>query len=341
MVRVGVIGFGYWGPNLVRNFNAIDGAEVLWVADLKEDRRNLAKRLYPHIQVTPDPDEVIRDPRVDAVLIATPIFAHYELAKRALNEGKHVLVEKPLTSRSEEAEELVELAEKKNRVLLVDHTFIYTGAVRKIKELVTSNQLGDILYFDSMRVNLGLFQPDVNVLWDLAPHDLSILEYLLEGLQPEGVVATGASHYNPDLENIAYLTLYYPNNVIAHVNVSWLAPVKIRLLVLGGTKKMVVYDDTEPSEKVKVYDKGVEVLKNNDTNEHLYRFLVEYRMGDMWAPKLDSKEALRAEAEHFVECIENSTRPITDGEFGLRIVKILEAATESLRSRGRFVPLNL
>ncbi len=340
MIRVGVIGFGYWGPNLVRNFNAIENAEVLWVADLKEERRVLAQRLYPHIQVTDNPDEVIRDPRVDAVLIATPIFAHYELAKKALQEGKHVLVEKPLTARSEEAEELVELADQKNLVLLVDHTFIYTGAVQKIKELVESGDLGRILYFDSIRVNLGLFQPDVNVLWDLAPHDLSILEYLLD-LKPEGVVATGASHYNPDLENIAYLTLYYPNEVIAHVNVSWLAPVKIRLLVLGGTKKMVVYDDTEPSEKVKVYDKGVEVYQNGEPNEHLYRFLVEYRTGDMWAPKLSSKEALREEAEHFVACVEKGLRPKTDGAFGLRIVKILEAATRSLKNRGQFVPLDL
>ncbi len=340
MIRVGVIGFGYWGPNLVRNFNAIEDAEVLWVADLKEDRRRLAKRLYPHVEVTENPDEVIRDPRVDAVLIATPIFSHYSLAKKALQEGKHVLVEKPLTSRSEEAEELVELADKKNLVLLVDHTFIYTGAVQKIKELVDSGDLGRILYFDSIRVNLGLFQPDVNVLWDLAPHDLSILEYLLD-IQPEGVVATGASHYNPELENIAYLTLYYPDDVIAHVNVSWLAPVKIRLLVLGGTKKMIVYDDTEPSEKVKVYDKGVEVLKNGEPNEHVYRFLVEYRMGDMWAPKLSSKEALRTEAEHFVSCIQKGTKPVTDGTFGLKIVRILEAATESLKKRGAFVPLNL
>lgn len=334
MLNIGVIGYGYWGPNLVRNFNSLRGVKVLKVADLKPDRTEKVKVQYPHIETTNDPNEVINDPAIDAILIATPINTHYELTKKALLEGKHVLVEKPLAGSSEEAEVLVNLAERKNLTMLVDHTFIYTSAVRMIKKIVDSNILGNILYFDSIRVNLGLFQPDMSVIWDLAPHDLSILEYLL-GAEPEGVVATGTSHFNPGVENIAYITLYYADSLIAHINVSWLSPVKIRLIMIGGTKKMIVYDDTEPSEKVKVYDKGVEIQPSN--NESVYRYLVEYRTGDMWAPKLENKEALRTEAEHFVDCIINGTKPITDGFFGLKIVKLLEKIEESLNGKGNLV----
>lgn len=331
MVNVGVIGYGYWGPNLVRNFNSLAGVRVLKVADLKPDRTAKVKVQYPHIETTNSPNEVINDPSIDAILIATPINSHYELAKRALLEGKHVLVEKPLAGSSIEAEELVNLAERKNLVMLVDHTFIYTGAVRKVKEIIQTGTLGNLLYFDSIRVNLGLFQQDLSVIWDLAPHDLSILEYLLES-DPEGIVATGTSHFNPNIENIAYITLYYTNGVIAHINVSWLSPVKIRLIMIGGSKKMIVYDDTEPSEKVKVYDKGVQIQPVN--NESVYKYLVEYRSGDMWAPKLENKEALKTEAEHFIECILSGSQPITDGLFGLKIVKLLEKIEESLKRKG-------
>ena len=320
----------------MRNFNSLRGVKVLKVADLKPDRTEKVKVQYPHIETTNDPNEVIDDPAIDAILIATPINTHYELTKKALLEGKHVLVEKPLAGSSEEAEDLVNLAERKNLIMLVDHTFIYTGAVRKVKEIIETGTLGEVLYFDSIRVNLGLFQPDMSVIWDLAPHDLSILEYLL-GSNPEGVVATGTSHFNPGVENIAYITLYYADGLIAHINVSWLSPVKIRLIMIGGTKKMIVYDDTEPSEKVKVYDKGVEIQPAN--NESVYKYLVEYRTGDMWAPKLENKEALRTEAEHFVDCVITGTKPITDGLFGLKIVKLLEKIEESLKRKGNFVLL--
>ncbi len=334
MLNVGVIGYGYWGPNLVRNFNSLKGVRVLKVADLKPDRTEKVKVQYPHIATTNNPDDVINDPMIDAVLIATPINTHYELTRKALLNNKHVLVEKPLAGSSDEAEELVNLAESKNLVMLVDHTFIYTGAVRKVKEIINTGTLGEVLYFDSIRVNLGLFQPDMSVIWDLAPHDLSILEYLI-GSDPEGVVATGTSHFNPDVENIAYITLYYADGLIAHINVSWLSPVKIRLIMIGGTKKMIVYDDTEPSEKVKVYDKSVEIQPAN--NESVYKYLVEYRTGDMWAPKLENKEALRTEAEHFVDCVVNGIKPITDGHFGLKIVRLLEKIEESLKRKGNLV----
>ncbi len=335
MIKAAVIGYGYWGPNLARNFNEADGAKLVVISDLREERLELAKSRYPSLNVTTDYKEIINDNGIDAVAIATPVFTHYKLAKEVLGSGKHVLVEKPLTSTSEEAQELIESSEKRGKILMVDHPFIYTSAVRRMKEIVDSGELGKILYFDSMRVNLGLFQQDVNVIWDLAPHDISIMDYVL-GKKPEALLAAGSAHFSSDLEDIAYLTVYYPDNLIAHVNVSWLSPVKVRLTLVGGSRKMIVYDDTEPSEKVKVYDSGVEITKDKET---LYEIFVQYRTGDMYAPRLDTVEALKVEIQHFIECIKEDRKPVTDGEAGLRTVRILESAQESIRNSSKLVKL--
>jgi predicted dehydrogenase len=337
MIGIGVIGYGYWGPNLVRNFVEVPGASVLSVSDLNPKRLELVRSRYPTIETTTDLSELLSDPRIDAVAIATPISTHFDLALRALRAGKHVLVEKPLATTSEQALRLLEEATRRNLVLMVDHTFVYTGAVRKIKELVMSQRLGDIYYYDSARINLGLFQHDVNVLWDLAVHDLSIMDYVL-GAQPRAVCATGVNHISGEPANIAYLTLFFDGSLIAHIHVNWLSPVKVRRTLIGGSRNMIVYDDLEPSEKVKVYDRGIAV--NNHT-EKLYEMLIGYRTGDMWSPQLDTTEALRVEANHFVRCIEGSELPITDGQAGLRVVEILEAATQSMARRGRLVELEL
>jgi predicted dehydrogenase len=283
-----------------------------------------------------DHHDLINDTAVDAVVIATPVSTHFDLALQALQAGKHVLVEKPLTATSEQGIRLLEEAERRRRMLMVDHTFVYTGAVRKIKELVTANDLGDIYYYDSVRVNLGLFQHDVNVIWDLAVHDLSIMDYVLS-LQPDAVSTTGMSHIPGQLENIAYLTLFFADQVIAHIHVNWLAPVKVRRTLIGGSKKMIVYDDLEPSEKIKTYDKGITINGNGDS---IYQMLIGYRTGDMWSPRLDLTEALKTEASHFVHCLEQSEHPLTDGQAGLRVVRILEAATQSMAEQGRLVELD-
>ena len=337
-INVGVIGYGYWGPNLVRNFAEVPGARVTAVSDFQTDLLLKAKTRYPAIQVTTNCQDIFDDPKIDAVAIATPVSTHFDLALAALKAGKHVLLEKPMTVTSEESLRLIEEAERRNLVLMVDHTFVYTGAVGKMRELVASNVLGDIYYYDSVRVNLGLFQHDVNVIWDLAVHDLSIMDYVLQ-TQPYAVSATGMNHVAGEPENIAYLTLFFNNNSIAHIHVNWLAPVKVRRTLIGGSQKMIVYDDLEPSEKLKLYDKGI-TLKD-DPQESMYQMLIGYRAGDMWAPKLEVTEALRTEALHFIRCIENGDRPITDGEAGLRVVRILEAATLSLKKQGRLVELDL
>lgn len=337
MINIGVIGYGYWGPNLVRNFAEIANAQVTKVSDFKPELLAKAQARYPTIQVTTDCRDIFTDPKIDAVVIATPVSTHFDLALAALQAGKHVLVEKPMTASSEQAKRLIEEAEKRNLVLMVDHTFVYTGAVRKMHELISSNRLGDIYYYDSVRVNLGLFQHDVNVIWDLAVHDLSIMNYLLPS-QPYAVSATGISHVPGEPENIAYLTLFFESNLIAHIHVNWLAPVKVRRTLIGGSQRMIVYDDLEPSEKVKIYDKGITV---NGNSESVYQMLIGYRTGDMWSPQLDMTEALRTEGLHFINCIEQGSRPITDGEAGLRIVRILEAATQSMKQRGQLVELNL
>jgi predicted dehydrogenase len=335
MIQVGVIGYGYWGPNLVRNFHEVPGSQVIGVSDLRPERLAIARRRYPIIETTTDYRHLLADARIDAIAIATPVSTHFELAMQALQAGKHVLVEKPLAATSEQAGRLIEEADRRNRVLMVDHTFVYTGAVRKIRELVTSDELSDIYYYDSVRVNLGLFQHDVNVIWDLAVHDLSIMDYVLPS-QPCAVSATGMSHVPGEPENIAYLTLFFDGCLIAHIHVNWLAPVKVRRTLIGGSRKMIVYDDLEPSEKVKVYDKGITI---NENPESMYQMLVGYRTGDMWAPQLDMTEALQTEVLRFISCIEHGERPITDGEVGLRVVRILEAATQSMAERGRLVEL--
>ena len=339
MIRIGVIGYGYWGPNLVRNCFEAKGAEMACVADLREDRLSLVGSRYPTVRTTRDSSELIEDPKIDAVAIATPVSTHYELTLRALQAGKHVLVEKPLASDTEQVQHLIEVAQKKNLVLMVDHTFVYTGAVRKIRELVEGGGLGEIYYYDSVRVNLGLFQHDVNVLWDLAVHDLSIMDYVLP-FRPCAVSATGLSHLPGGTENIAYLTLFFEGSQIAHIHVNWLAPVKLRRTLIGASRKMIVYDDLDQSEKIKVYDKGI-TLNGHQSPEKLYQMLVGYRTGDMLAPQIDGTEALQREIGHFLHCIEAGTEPETGGGAGLRVVEILQAATQSMNERGRPVELRL
>ncbi|AFY86350.1 Gfo/Idh/MocA family protein [Chroococcidiopsis thermalis] len=335
-INIGVIGYGYWGPNLVRTFADLPGAKVVAVSDFKIERLAKVQSRYPAVKVTTDSQDLFADSNIDAIAIATPVSTHYDLALAALQAGKHVLVEKPMTVSSEQAIRLIEEAQRRNLVLMVDHTFVYTGAVRKMQELVASKAIGDVYYYDSVRVNLGLFQHDVNVIWDLAVHDLSIMDYVLQA-KPTAVSATGMSHIPGEPENIAYLTLFFDNSAIAHIHVNWLAPVKVRRTLLGGSQKMICYDDLEPSEKIKVYDKGITV---NGSPENVYQMLVGYRTGDMWSPKLDMTEALQTEALHFVDCIQQGKRPITDGEAGLRVVRILEAATQSIKQQGQLVELS-
>jgi len=337
LIRIGVIGYGYWGPNLVRNFAEVRDCQVVAVADGRAERRALVQARYPAVDTTGDYSELLSDPNVDAVAIATPVSTHYPLALEALRAGKHVWVEKPITQTSDEAAHLIEEAEKRNLVLHVDHTFVYTGAVRKIKDLVSSGSIGKIYYYDSVRVNLGLFQHDVNVMWDLAVHDLSIMDYVLP-VVPRAVSVTGAGHVKGALEDVAYLTLFFDDSTIAHIHVNWLAPVKVRRTLIGGSNKMIVYDDLEPSEKIKVYDKGLKLGEQGDAR---YQMLVGYRTGDMWAPQVEISEALLVEANHFADCISKNLRSRTDGEAGLRVVRILEAATQSLTGRGRVIELDL
>ena len=335
MLKVAVVGYGYWGPNLVRNFVEAPESEVVMVADISEANLKRVSGRYPAIQTTTSVDDIYNNDEIDAVVIATPVNTHYELALNALQSGKHVMVEKPMASSSEQAKHLIQEAQSRNLVLMVDHTFVYTGAVRKIANLVREGELGDVLYYDSTRINLGLFQHDVNVIWDLAVHDLSIIEYVLNK-EPRAVSATGMSHVEGEPENVAYLTIYYDDNLIAHVNVNWLAPVKVRRTLIGGSKKMIVYDALEPIETIKIYDKGIEV----ETAEDIYRTLIGYRTGDMYSPKVEATEALQLEARHFIDCIKNGTTPETDGAAGLRVVKILEAASKSIKNRGSVVELS-
>ena len=334
MIRFGVIGYGYWGPNIVRNIHNVAGAQLVAVCDKNPAALTRARQSYPFAQVTTDSCEVITSTAIDAIAIVTPVWTHYELAKAALQNGKHVLVEKPFTSSAKEAEELIELAARKNLTLMVDFTFLFTGAVRKIRQLIDEKVIGDLFYYDSLRVNLGLFQHDVSVIWDLAPHDLSIMDYLIQD-RPEAIVATGEKHLN-GVEDMAFITVYFPHNVIAHINVNWLSPVKIRTTLIGGEKKMLVWNDLAADEKVKVYDKGVRL---NNNGESVHDLLVSYRSGDMWAPQVEPLEALNVELAYFVDCVTNSKRPFNDGEAGLRIVKMLEAAETSVRNRGALVQL--
>jgi predicted dehydrogenase len=336
MIGVGVIGYGYWGPNLVRNFSEVTGSRVEAVCDFASERLAVAASSYPGVRTMTNPHELICDPKVDAVVIATPVGSHFELAWQALQAGKHVLVEKPMCTESEQAMRLVEEADRQGVVLMVDHTFVYSAAVRKIRDLVTDGHLGQLYYYDSVRVNLGLFQHDVNVLWDLAVHDLSIMDYVI-GQRPQAVAATGTAHLSGQPEDVAYLTCFFDHDIIAHFHVNWLAPVKIRRTLIGGDQRMIVYDDLEPSEKIKVYDKGITVDESEPEGAH--NLLVGYRSGDMWSPQVETTEALRTEVLHFLDCIEGSSRPLTCGRAGLEVVSILEAATSSMRQRGHPVAL--
>jgi predicted dehydrogenase len=333
MVKFGVIGYGYWGPNVVRNLASLEGSELMAVCDKSAAARRRLQKAHPGIAVVTEASEILGSTDIDAVAVVTPVWTHYELAKAALENGKHVFVEKPFTSNTGQAEELIELAAKKDLKIMVDHTFLFTGAVKKIRELVEEGTLGKLYYYDSTRVNLGLFQHDINVIWDLAPHDLSIMDYLIKET-PEAMVATGQTHLN-GFEDIAFITLYFPNKVIAHINVNWLSPVKVRTTLIGGEKKMLLWNDLESDEKVKLYDRGVQITNR----QGLYDLLVNYRSGDMWAPQLEQVEALRQELAYFVDCISNDQTPMNDGRAGLRVVKMLEAANESLRQRGALVYL--
>ena len=333
MIKIGVIGYGYWGPRIVRNFQAAEGCEVALVCDRSPEALRRAKKALPDAEVTTELSDVLSSGAIDAVAVITPVCTHFKLAKAALENGKHVFVEKPFTATAQQAEELIDLAERKHLQIMVDHTFLFTGAVKKIRQLISEGTLGSLYYFDSTRVNLGLFQHDVNVIWDLAPHDLSIVDHLVAN-KPEVVTATGQKHPN-GLEHLAYITVCFSGGMMAHINVNWLSPVKVRTTLIGAEKKMVVWNDLEADEKIKVYDKGVQV--NN--GQGLHELLVSYRSGDMCAPRLEQSEALAEETQYFIDCVETNRRPFNDGISGLRVVRILEAADRSLKSRGTPVQL--
>jgi len=333
MIKIGVIGYGYWGPNLVRTFAEAQQGTIVAVSDLDPKKLATVNKRYPAVKTTNDFQDLLRNPEIDAIAIATPVSTHFEFAMAALKAGKHVWLEKPMTETSLQARKLVDEAAKRNLTLFVDHTFVYTGAVRKMGDVIKSGDLGRVYYYDSIRVNLGLFQRDVNVISDLAVHDFSILDYLL-GEHPVAISASGINHFPGTPENLAYITLFYDSGTIAHVNVSWLAPVKVRQILLGGSKKMITYDDLEPSEKVKIYDKGISFTEDP---KQIQEMRVGYRTGDMWAPKLDGTEALRLAGDHFIDCIINKKTPQTDGALGLRVVELIEAATSSMRGRGETV----
>lgn len=335
MVKIGIIGYGYWGVNILRNFMNTPQCVVHTVCDQRAERLALVQKSYPGVRVTTSTDELIDNPEIDAVVIVTPVFLHYALAKKALEQGKHILVEKPFTASVAEAEALIELAGRKGLVISVDHTFLFTGSVQKIKNLVDAGELGAIQYFDSTRVNLGLFQPDVNVIWDLAPHDISILHYLVAE-RPISVICTGQSHTQNRLENIAYLSVNYQSDFIAHFACSWISPVKIRRILIGGDKKMCLYDDVEPTEKVRVYETSYHV----NTEEEKHRMLVDYRTGDIFLPKIAQKEALADMTANFINAILAQTKPLVDGLAGLAVVRVLEAAQKSIDQGGKEISLN-
>jgi len=332
-INIAVIGVGYWGPNLVRNFSKLDNVKVYSVCDVNEDRLNLVKKDYPGVKTTTDFSEVLNDPEVSAVALALPVRLHYDFAKRALLAKKHVLIEKPMTSSAIEAGDLVKIAREQSRILMVDHTFAYYGPVKRIKEIIDSGELGKIYYFDSQRINLGLIRTDVNVIWDLASHDISIMDLLIKD-NPVSVSATGTSHIGSKKEELAHLMVNYDNGLVAHVHVSWLSPVKLRQIFIGGEEKMVYFDDIHPSEKIKIYDKNVKMDPSKETP-----FDPIYRSGEIRIPTYNMKEALLAECEHFVNCIINNEKPLTDGENGERVVKILEACDRSLKEKGKEISL--
>jgi predicted dehydrogenase len=336
MIRIAVIGYGYWGPNLMRNFAHSTGCEVAAVCDFDSAKLASCARLYPGTTTTTHYRDILDDPKIDAVAIATPADSHFALAMEALKAGKHVLVEKPLAQTSDQVRWLIDEATRRSLVLLVDHTFIYTPAIQKIRQLISEDALGQIYYYNGTRASFGLFQRDVNVIWDLAVHDVSIIQYIFDE-PPVAVSATGASHVSGTPENMAHITLFFESSCVAHINVSWLSPIKVRQTFIGGSRKMIVYDDVEPTEKIKIYDKGITL---NGSPEDTHQLRIGYRAGDMWAPHLPAKEALETEVEHFVECVRSGRDPISDGASGLHVVEILEAASRSIADRGRPVRLS-
>ncbi len=331
MLKVGVVGCGYWGPNLIRNFSNLKASKVVACSDLKEDRLNHMRQLYPQLRTTTDFREILNDPGIDAVVIATPVASHYPIAREALEAGKHVFVEKPLAQSVEEGGQLIELAEERKRVLMVGHTFVFTAAVNKIKDLIWSGELGDILYVASSRVNLGIFQDDINVVWDLAPHDISIMNYVLNA-RPVSVSAVGCAYIRPGIEDVAFITLKYPQATLANIHVSWLNPNKIRATTVVGSKKMLVYDDISSLEKIRIYDKGVTMTPHYDT---FGEFQLSYRYGDIMIPRLDDAEPLKIECQHFVDVIEKGVPSLSAGQHGLEVLLALDAAGRSMREEGR------
>ncbi len=338
MIKVAVIGCGYWGPNLVRNFYKSKDCKIVAVADLDTKRLDYIRKLFPSLETTTDTLRLLHHQDIDAIVVATPVSTHYDLAKEALLADKHVLVSKPLTQTSTEAEQLIALAEKHHRVLMVDHTFIYTGAARKIRELIDQGELGDIYYFDSVRVNLGLFQSDVNVVWDLGPHDFSIMDYVLSA-EPISISAVGINaipYSDNGHESVAYVTVRLRTGVIAHLHLSWLSPVKIRQTLISGSRRMIVYDHLDYNHQVKIYDKGVEICSTQDR----YQAIVQYRTGDMYSPKVDQTEPLEIECQQFVDCCLGNVEPISNGHSGLRVVRLLEAAQQSMKRGGEVISLD-
>ncbi len=333
-MNVGVIGLGYWGPNIVRNFLSHEEVDRVVCCDKDAKQLQKIKKNFHSVETTSNADDIFNDPKIDAVAIVTSVFTHYDLAKKALQKDKHIFVEKPFTATVAQAEELISLAEKKKKVAMVDHTFLYTPAIKKIKELMKKGDIGDIFYFDSVRVNLGLFQSDVNVIWDLAPHDFSMMQYLLDK-KPLTLKAMGADHTGSGLEDTAYVHIDFGNNLIAHFHLNWLSPVKIRKVLIGGTKKMVVFDDMENSEKVKLYDKGINVKSKEDE----YQKLVKYLLGDSYSPMLDNKEAFREVIGDFISAVKKGTKPISSCYEGLKVVKLLEATQQSIKSNGKLIHL--
>ena len=335
MLKVGVVGCGYWGPNLIRNFTQLNSSEVVICSDLSDDRLRHMKSLYPHLEMTKDFREILSRDDIEAVVVATPPQTHHAIGMEALKAGKHLFVEKPLAISGEQCEDLVREAEQRKLKLITGHTFVYTAAVNKIKDLISSGELGDIMYISSTRVNLGIFQEEINVVWDLAPHDVSIMNYILDST-PESVCANGHSYIRDGIEDVAFVTLKYPNNILANIHVSWLNPDKIRATTVVGSKKMLVYDDISSLEKIRIYDKGVTVQPHYDT---FAEFHLSYRFGDISIPKLDESEPLKVESQHFIDCIREDRTPRSSGVDGLNVVRVIEAANKSLKNSGSMVSL--
>jgi predicted dehydrogenase len=334
VIRFGVVGFGYWGPNIVRNLMQMKDAHLSAVCDRDKKALKRVLHFYPSVPVYQNYRDLIRSKDIDVIAVATPLSTHFSIARDVLQSGKHLFVEKPFVTSQKEAEILIDLAKKQSVQIMVDHTFLFTGAVRKMKEIVDQKTLGNLYYYDSTRINLGIFQPDANVVWDLAVHDFTILDYIIKN-KPCALSAHGAAHFVKDQETLAYITVYFDHNFIANINVNWLSPVKIRTVLIGGEKQMLVWDDLKNDEKIKIYDRGVKAI----SKEGIYRLMIGYRSGKMWSPKIEQEEALTIELGYFIDCIRKHQTPINDGLAGLRIVKMLEATTRSLKNNGKLQKL--